>query len=81
MTATYWIAKLGLQCHPEGGYFAETYRSPETLDAGALPLRYQGPRACSTAIYFLLPGNETSALHRLRSDEVRISSLAIGGRC
>jgi predicted cupin superfamily sugar epimerase len=70
MTAEYWIARLRLERHPEGGYFAETYRSAESLEAAALPLRYDGPRACSTAIYFLLPGDEISALHRLRSDEL-----------
>ena len=26
-TAKYWIKKLGLLPHPEGGYFKETYRS------------------------------------------------------
>lgn len=25
--AAYWIATLGLAAHPEGGYFAETYRA------------------------------------------------------
>ena len=29
-----------------------------------------GPRAVSTAIYFLLPATEVSALHRIKSDEV-----------
>jgi uncharacterized protein len=70
MDATYWIERLGLRRHPEGGYFAETYRSAVQLDAQALPSCYGGPRACSTAIYFLLPGPEVSALHRLRSDEI-----------
>lgn len=54
----------------EGGYFAETYRSPESLPAAALPSRYQGQRSFGTAIYFLLTPDTFSALHRLKSDEV-----------
>ena len=37
---------------------------------GALPERFPGARAFSTAIYYLLPSNEVSRLHRLRSDEL-----------
>lgn len=54
----------------EGGYFVETYRSPESLPAAALPSRYQGQRSFGTAIYFLLTPDTFSALHRLKSDEV-----------
>jgi hypothetical protein len=35
-----------------------------------LPAEFTRPRAASTAIYFLLRGEEFSAFHRLRSDEV-----------
>ncbi len=70
MNAEYWIARLGLQPHPEGGYFVETYRSADVIDARALPCRYPGSRSCSTAVYFLLAGDDVSALHRLRSDEI-----------
>ncbi len=69
-TADDWIRFLRLQPHPEGGHFAETYRAADQLPAGALGGRYGSPRACSTAIYFLLRGTEFSALHRLRSDEL-----------
>lgn len=58
-----------MQKHPEGGWFAETYRSPEGLAGHALPPRYGGPRAFATAIYFLLEGHEFSAFHRIASDE------------
>ena len=68
--ARYWIEKLQLARHPEGGYFRETYRSDEVISAAGLPARFGGPRAFSTAIYFLLPANEYSALHRIKSDEV-----------
>ena len=68
-TAKYWITKLALQPHPEGGYFREIYRATEQIAAAALPTRYQGPRAISTSIYFLLAGAQISTLHRLASDE------------
>lgn len=69
-TADYWINKLQLQEHPEGGYFRETYRSDEILDADQLPDRYDTAHSFSTAIYYLLKGNQFSAFHRLKSDEV-----------
>lgn len=69
-TANYWIEKLQLREHPEGGYFRETYRSKETLEARHLPDRYQSGHSFSTAIYYLLKGNQFSALHRLKSDEL-----------
>src|SRR5207247_7041301 len=53
-----------------GGFFAETYRAAERLEASGLPSRYSGPRAVSTAIYYLLTPETVSALHRLASDEV-----------
>jgi len=65
-----WIERLGLQPHPEGGYFAETYRSGERIESSGLPNRYEGARAIATSIYFLLPGDQVSTFHRLRSDEL-----------
>ena len=49
------ITALGLQPHPEGGFYRETYRSPDRLSAAALPPRYGGERCYCTAILFLLP--------------------------
>ena len=69
-SAAYWVARLGLERHPEGGYYRETYRSAEQIAGDALPDRFGGPRSFSTAIYFLLEGHDVSALHRIRSDEV-----------
>jgi uncharacterized protein len=67
--ARYWIERLELAPHPEGGYFRQTYRSDVTLPREALP-GLSGARAASTAIYFLLEGENFSAFHRLRSDEM-----------
>lgn len=69
-TADYWIENLALIRHPEGGWFAETYRCGESIPAAALPGRFHGPRSFSTAIYFLLERGEFSALHRIKSDEI-----------
>jgi uncharacterized protein len=66
LTADDVIGLLGLAPHPEGGHFAEVFRSSLTVSSGAHP----GVRAASTAIYFLLKIGELSALHRVRSDEV-----------
>lgn len=54
----------------EGGFFHETYRSEESVAAEALPARYKGPRAHSTAIYYLLTKDSASTMHRIHSDEV-----------
>jgi hypothetical protein len=67
--AQQWIDRLSLEPHPEGGWYRQTYRAPLILARAALP-GYAGDRAASTAIYFLLAGDQFSALHRLRSDEV-----------
>ena len=61
------IDRLGLIPHPERGYYVETYRAP--LVVAGVP--HGGPRAASTAIYFLVThAQPTTYLHRLKSDEV-----------
>jgi predicted cupin superfamily sugar epimerase len=55
--------------HTEGGYYKETYRSGETIEAYALPETFAGKRNFSTAIYFLLEQGNFSAFHRIKSDE------------
>jgi uncharacterized protein len=68
--AQYWIKHLGLSPHPEGGYYRATYKSDLTIVRSALPSSYRGDRSASTAIYFLLDGEDFSAFHRIASDEV-----------
>jgi predicted cupin superfamily sugar epimerase len=68
--AAFWIDRLDLRPHPEGGYFRETYRAAESISAGALPERFDGARAFSTAVYFLITEDAFSAFHRIRSDEL-----------
>jgi len=61
---------LKMQPHPiEGGYFAETYRSSETMPRSVLRA-YPGDRSISTAIYYLLTPDTFSAMHRVRGDEM-----------
>lgn len=59
------IEQLGLQPHPEGGYYVETFRPP-----GTITLPDGRIRAPGTAIYFLLLPGTFSALHRVAADEV-----------
>lgn len=68
--AKYWVEKLKMQSHPEGGFFAETYRSTETIDKNSLSKRFSGDRNFSTCIYFLLESHHFSAFHRIQSDEM-----------
>jgi predicted cupin superfamily sugar epimerase len=60
-TAEDLIGALGLQPHPEGGWYRETFRDPQLLAGG---------RAASTAIYFLLRAGEKSCWHRVDAAEV-----------
>ena len=69
-TAKYWIEKLNLLKHPEGGWYSETYRSAEIVPKQALTKGFSGDRSFSTAIYYLLEGDDFSSFHRIRSDEL-----------
>lgn len=69
-TAQDWIQEMNLLPHPEGGYYKEVYRSEEELIGELLPGDRSGIRSLSTAIYFLLEGNDFSAFHRIKSDEI-----------
>ncbi|AZU02923.1 hypothetical protein X907_0375 [Glycocaulis alkaliphilus] len=54
------IRMLSMQKHPEGGWYAETFRDKDS----------SGGRAHSTAIYFLLAADEVSAWHCVDASEV-----------
>jgi len=68
-TAEYFIERLQLQPHPEGGFFKENYRSTGLISSQCLPVSFSGDRNYSTAIYFLLQQGDFSAFHRIKSDE------------
>jgi predicted cupin superfamily sugar epimerase len=62
--ATALIAALGLKPHPEGGHYAEVFRSQDRVQTP------RGTRSALTTIDFLLARGEFSAWHRVASDEV-----------
>ena len=71
--------QLGLEPHPEGGWFRQTWASPDQV---VLPDGRVRPTA--TLIYFLLPAGEFSTWHRVRSAEVWLAHtgsvvLELGG--
>ncbi len=60
MTPAWIIERFGMQPHPEGGHFAETFR-----DVPA-----DGTRGALTCIHFLLQAGEISAWHRVDAAEI-----------
>ena len=60
MTPRDIIERLGLEQHPEGGWYRETWRS--THEGGG--------RSPGTAIYYLLGAGEFSHWHRIDADEI-----------
>ena len=59
MSAEEIIGRLGLQPHPEGGWYRQTWVGPE-----------RDGRASGTAILFLLKRGERSHWHRVDADEI-----------
>ena len=57
-------AALGMQPHPEGGWYRETWRHGSTITTP------RGERALATSVAFLLLPGEESAWHRVASDEL-----------
>jgi len=58
------IRMLALRAHPEGGHFAEVFKSPHLVHLG------DDSRAALTTIYFLLAQGERSRWHQIQADEV-----------
>jgi predicted cupin superfamily sugar epimerase len=56
------VLALGLQPHPEGGWFRETWRHE--------PDPHGGDRGAGTAIYYLLAEGQRSHWHRVDATEV-----------
>lgn len=69
ITVQQLIDRYSLQPHPEGGWYAETYRSDLRIPVLSSEHGSNAERNCSTAIYFLLESGNFSAFHRIRSDE------------
>ena len=60
------IDALGLQPHPEGGWYREVFRAT----ASVAPADGRPTRSALTTIYFLLRAGEHSRWHQVRSDEL-----------
>lgn len=64
------IDLLGLETLPEeGGFFRQTHKAKGIIPAEALP-NHNGPRAYSTAIYYLVTPESFSALHLVAQNEM-----------
>lgn len=70
-TAAELAAALGLEPHPEGGYFVETFRAAPTTPTA------RGERPAATAIMFLVTEDSPSRLHRLASDELWVYQAGV----
>jgi predicted cupin superfamily sugar epimerase len=57
-------AALGMQRHPEGGWYREIWRHP------AMHRSAYGERSLATCVSFLLLPGQRSAWHRVRSEEL-----------
>ena len=55
---------MGMQRHPEGGWYRETWRHEQSVSTP------RGERALVTCVAFLLRAGERSAWHRVSSDEL-----------
>ena len=66
MTSHFYINHFSLLPHPEGGYYQETFRSETSFQFEG----FKGERSICTSIFFLLEKGQTSALHRIKSDEI-----------
>lgn len=75
-TTKYWIDKLNLIPHPEGGYYKEIQKSPVKIsEEGFCDNRnncvtFREKKLLWTSIYFLLEYPQVSNFHRLTSDEI-----------
>lgn len=68
--ANYFIEKLDMTAHPEGGYYKESFISAENITDSDLTTTFEDKRILWTSIYFLLRNGEVSNFHRLKSDEM-----------
>jgi predicted cupin superfamily sugar epimerase len=63
-----YISGFSMVPHPEGGYYASTYRHDIQWNGhSGIGMRV---RPLATAIYYLLPSGQVSRLHHLLSDEI-----------
>jgi predicted cupin superfamily sugar epimerase len=61
--AQYWIERLELVRHIEGGFYRQIYASKKQCQE-------HGNRNLATCIFYLLDGNDFSAFHKINGDEI-----------
>ncbi len=71
------IQSLGLERHPEGGWYRRTWQSSIAAgnasaahDGGEMGEYTTGARPLASLIYFLLPAGDASAWHMVDADEL-----------
>ncbi|GAA0076102.1 cupin domain-containing protein [Clostridium sp. CTA-5] len=69
-TSDYFIEKLDMISHPEGGFYKQSFISEENISARGLNVESEESKKVWTSIYFLLRDGEVSNFHRLKSDEM-----------
>ena len=69
-TAQTYVDALQMLPHPEGGFYKESYRSPQRMTVARPADGAPVQRNASTGIYFLLERGNFSAFHKIRSDEM-----------
>lgn len=65
-----FVDALRLEPHPEGGWFRQTWQAPEDIETSDGRIR-----STATLILFLLHTGESSAWHRVSSDEIWLAHL------
>jgi predicted cupin superfamily sugar epimerase len=75
--ASFWIKRLQLSQHPEGGFYRETHRADIEIDFCKESDNKQQiasenvGRSISSTIYYLLDGSQVSVFHRMKNaDEI-----------
>jgi hypothetical protein len=68
--SNYWIEKLGMIPHPEGGYYHSSYKSSQTMFRHDIAGVSSSERNLWSSIYLLLTEEDFTSFHRVRSEEV-----------
>ncbi|MDA3838231.1 MAG: cupin domain-containing protein [Candidatus Delongbacteria bacterium] len=69
-TAEYFIDKLKMESHVEGGYSKEVYKNAHTITDGSYKIEFEDERSLSSTIHFLLKSGQVSKFHKLKFDEI-----------
>ncbi len=72
--AKYWVDRLELEEHPEGGFFKETYRAHESISQSALPPRFNGDRLGQRSSRLSL---QYRVIYSVKAKEIRVYVLGV----